>query len=63
VTRYEIDGERGEFEESFALRAWGPDEIRLLLARAGFGDVQFYGGYQLEPFDCWPSDLLVVVMR
>lgn len=63
VTRYQIDGERGEFTESFALRVWQPDEVRGLLEVAGFSDVHFYGDYDLGPFDQWSADLLVVAGR
>jgi hypothetical protein len=63
VTRYMINGERGEFAESFALRVWQPDEVRELLEVAGFCDVRFYGDYDLGPFDQWSADLLVVAGR
>jgi SAM-dependent methyltransferase len=62
-TRYEIDGQRGETAESFALRVWQPDEIQALLAGAGFGEARLYGGYDLQPFDEWSSDLLVLADR
>jgi hypothetical protein len=60
TARYEIDGERGDFEVDFALRVWEPDEIYAMLEEAGFGGVRTYGGYDLQPFDTWSSDLLVV---
>jgi SAM-dependent methyltransferase len=63
VTHYEMDGEQGEFVESFALRFWRTDEIRLLLREAGFGAVRFYGDYGLATFDRWSADLLVVASR
>lgn len=62
-TRYEIDSQRGECAESFALRVWQPDEIQALLTSAGFGEARIYGGYDLEPFDQWSSDLLVLADR
>jgi SAM-dependent methyltransferase len=62
-TRYEIDGQRGECAESFALRVWKPDEIQVLLTSAGFGEARTYGGYDLQPFDQWSSDLLVLADR
>jgi SAM-dependent methyltransferase len=62
-TRYEIDGRRGECAESFALRVWTPDEIQALLASAGFGEARLYGSYDLQPFDHWSSDLLVISDR
>jgi SAM-dependent methyltransferase len=63
VTRTQIDGERGEFAESFALHVWQPDQVRELLEGAGFGDARFYGDYELGPFAQWSSDLLVVAGR
>lgn len=60
VAHYEIGDEHGEFEVDFSLRVWGPDEIGAMLEKAGFGAVRFYGGYDLQPFDRWSSDLLVV---
>jgi hypothetical protein len=62
VTSYEIGGERGEFEECFSLRVWEPDEVKVLLERAGFERVQYFGGYDLEPFDPWSPDLLVIAL-
>ena len=55
-----VDGERGEYEVDFALRVWEPDQICAMLEGAGFGRVQYYGGYDLGEFDPWSSDLLVV---
>ena len=63
TTRYEIDGERGEFEESFALHVWQPGQVRQLMEEAGFRGICFYGGYGLEPFERWSSDLLVVAEK
>jgi SAM-dependent methyltransferase len=63
VTRYEIAGEGGQFEESFALRVWQPEEARSLLESAGFQDLRFYGGHNLEAFDRWSSDLLLVAVK
>jgi hypothetical protein len=63
VTRYEIDGQRGQFEESFALRFWKTEEIRNLLEVGGFAGVKFYGDYDLGDFDRWSADLLVVATR
>ncbi len=60
VAQYEIDGERGEFEVRFALRVWLPDEIGGMLKEAGFDTVHTYGGYDLQSFDRWSSDLLVI---
>jgi len=60
TTRYEIGSERGEFQEAFVLHVWAPDVVQAMLERAGFEPVRFYGGYSLERFDRWASDLLVV---
>jgi ubiquinone/menaquinone biosynthesis C-methylase UbiE len=60
VTRFEIDGERGEFKEKFRLRVWLPEQVRAMLQDAGFAPVRFYGDYQRAAFDRWSSDLLVV---
>jgi SAM-dependent methyltransferase len=60
VTRYKIDGQAGEFRESFALHVWRPDEVRAMLGSAGFVDLRFHGGYDLESFDRWSPDLLVL---
>lgn len=60
TAHYAIDGERGEFEVDFALRVWDPDEIHAMLEEAGFGSVRMYGGYDLQSFDIWSSDLLVI---
>lgn len=60
ATHFEIDGQAGEFEESFALHVWLPEEVAAMLAAAGFGQVRFYGGYGLDAFDRWSSDLLVL---
>lgn len=60
VTRYEIDGQHGEFEESFALHVWQPDEVQAMVARVGFEEPHLYGGYDLAPFDRWSPDLLVL---
>ncbi|MGC9332955.1 MAG: hypothetical protein ACP5JJ_02325, partial [Anaerolineae bacterium] len=62
VTRYEIDGQRGEFEESFALHVWEPDEVQAMVARAGFEELHLYGGYDLAPFDRWSPDLLALAV-
>jgi ubiquinone/menaquinone biosynthesis C-methylase UbiE len=60
VTRTRIDGQEGEFEESFSLRVWERDEVGALLTAAGFTSVRFYGGHDLKPFGQWSSDLLAV---
>jgi ubiquinone/menaquinone biosynthesis C-methylase UbiE len=60
VAQYEIDGEPGEYEVDFSLSVWKPEEIRAMLEQAGFGNVTYYGDYDLGKFDPWSSDLLVV---
>ena len=60
VTRFEIDGMWGEFEERFHLHVWPPERVQAMLQAAGFDDVQFYGDYQQGAFDTWSSDLLVI---
>ena len=63
VTRYQVDGKDGVFEGSFSLRVRRPEEIRWMLEARGFCDVRFVGSYDLEPFSCWSSDLLVVASK
>ncbi len=60
VTRFEIEGERGEFEEQFQLHAWPPQQVQAMLEAAGFVSVRFYGDYQRTAFDRWSADLLVL---
>ena len=63
VTRYEISGERGEFEVDFTLHVRHRSEIQTLLEAAGFRDVRCHGDYDLQPYDPWSPDLLVVATR
>jgi SAM-dependent methyltransferase len=44
---------------SMTQRYVSPGELRLMLTEAGFQDMMFYGGYELEPFDD-TSDRLIV---
>lgn len=60
TTYYEIDGKRGEFEVDFVLHVWELDGICTMLEEAGFSGVRTYGGYDLQSFDPWSSDLLVI---
>jgi SAM-dependent methyltransferase len=60
VTRFEIDGQRGEFEEQFQLHAWLPKQVQAMLEATGLTSVRFYGDYQRAAFDRWSSDLLVL---
>jgi SAM-dependent methyltransferase len=59
VTRFEIDGERGQFEEQFQLHVWSPQQVRAMLQATGFASMYFYGDYQRSAFDRWSADLLV----
>jgi SAM-dependent methyltransferase len=60
ITRFEIDGQRGEFEEQFQLHVWPPKQVQAMLEDAGFASVRFYGDYRRADFDRWSSDLLVL---
>ena len=60
VTRFEIEGVRGEFEERFHLHVWLPEQVRAMLRAAGFAPQRFFGDYQQDAFDTWSPDLLVV---
>ncbi|MDQ3043626.1 MAG: class I SAM-dependent methyltransferase [Chloroflexota bacterium] len=44
---------------SYTLRYVHAAELALLLELAGFVDIQFYGGYNLEPFDTHADRLIV----
>jgi hypothetical protein len=37
--------------------------MRQMMEAVGFHDVTYFGGYDLEPFDQWSSDLLVVATK
>jgi glycine/sarcosine N-methyltransferase len=39
------------------------DDLARLLAQAGFGDIEFYGSYTLEPYDKTSSNILIAVAR
>jgi SAM-dependent methyltransferase len=60
VTHAQIDGENTEFAVSFSLCVRRPEEMQSLLEASGFGNLRFFGSYELEPFSYWSSDLLVV---
>ncbi len=60
VTRFEIDGQQGEFEEQFQLHVWSPQRVQAMLEAAGFAAVRFYGDYQRAAFDRWSAELLVL---
>jgi SAM-dependent methyltransferase len=63
VTQYQMGDELERSEERFALRVWGPEQVRELLIGAGFDSVSFYGSYDLEAFDRRAPDLLVIGTR
>ena len=52
-----------EFEESLCLYVQKPEDIATKLRAAGFCNLAFYGGYDLEPFGKWSPDLLVLATR
>lgn len=60
LTVYEIDGKRGEFQESFALHVREPKEVQALLSVTGFAGIELYADYERGAFGQWSPDLLVV---
>jgi ubiquinone/menaquinone biosynthesis C-methylase UbiE len=60
VTQYASAGQHVEFEDSFCLQLWTPEDIGDKLERAGFRSSAFYGGHDLETFGRWSPDLLVL---
>ena len=63
VTQYQRGNKLERSEERFALRVWGPEQVRELLVGAGFNSVSFYGSYELEAFDRRAPDLLAIGTR
>ncbi|CAN5901678.1 class I SAM-dependent methyltransferase [soil metagenome] len=53
------DGTLRRVSTSMTQRYVSPGELSLMLSKAGFQDMMFYGGYELEPFEDG-SDLLIV---
>jgi len=59
---YDVTSEAGTVRRvsmSMTQRYVSPGELALMLSKAGFQDMMFYGGYDLEPFDDG-SDRLIV---
>lgn len=63
VTRVSTDAQEIEFEESFALRVWQPEEVKAMVEAAGFHHVDFFGDHQMSAFNRWSPDLLVVATK
>jgi hypothetical protein len=63
VTMCESVGDSIQWEECFPLYVRGTGQMRTRLKSAGFGEIRFFGGQGLEPFDRWSSDLLVLARR
>ena len=59
--RHALEGDAGEVvaEHEFVMRCWTREELGRRLAEAGFGDVEYFGGYDLAPAGA--SDRLVCV--
>ena len=59
--RHALEGDAGEVvaECEFVMRCWTREELWRRLAEAGFGDVEYFGGYDLAPAGA--SDRLVCV--
>ncbi|HEX7174883.1 MAG TPA: class I SAM-dependent methyltransferase [Pyrinomonadaceae bacterium] len=59
--RHALAGDAGEVvaEYEFVMRCWTREELGRRLTEAGFGDVEYFGGYDLTPAGA--SDRLVCV--
>jgi SAM-dependent methyltransferase len=59
--RHVFESDAGEevAEHEFVMRCWTREELGRRLAEAGFGDVEYFGGYDLAPAGA--SDRLVCV--
>jgi ubiquinone/menaquinone biosynthesis C-methylase UbiE len=55
------DPERIVHEAS--IRLYGLDELRALMATAGFEEIGVYGSYNCEPFEGWQRQLLFVARK
>jgi SAM-dependent methyltransferase len=58
--RQRPDGTVVRAAASFVLRYVGRHEFALLLQRAGFADINFYGSYDLEPFSSASERMIAV---
>jgi SAM-dependent methyltransferase len=61
--RLRADGSVARTAASFALRYLARYECQLLLVRAGFSDITFYGSYDLEPFTAASERMIAVAAR
>ena len=57
--RIDKDGHVRRIATSFPMRYLHPGEIELLLEVAGFAEWQFYGSYELDPFDDHADRIIV----
>jgi SAM-dependent methyltransferase len=61
--RVRADGVIERTAAPFVLRYAGRFELQLLLERAGFADVTFYGSYDLEPFTAASERMIAIATR
>lgn len=61
--RQRADGTVVRSTASFILRYAGRHEFALLLERAGFGDITFYGSYDLDAFTSASERMIAVATR
>ena len=61
--RLRADGRVARVAAPFTFRYVGRFELQLLLERAGFRDVTFYGSYDLDPFTAASDRMIAVAAR
>lgn len=61
--RLRADGRVERIAAPFTFRYVGRYELQLLLERAGYTDVTFYGSYDLEPFTAASERMIAVAVR
>jgi SAM-dependent methyltransferase len=61
--RVRADGVVERTAAPFVLRYTGRFELQLLLERAGFAEVTFYGSYNLEPFTAVSERMIAIATR
>ena len=61
--RLRADGRVERTAAPFTFRYVGRYELQLLLARAGFADITFYGSYDLDPFTAASDRMIAVAVR
>ena len=61
--RVRADGAVQRTATPFVLRYTGRFELQLLLERAGFTGVTFYGSYDLEPFTAASERMIAIATR